>query len=46
LRDCGVGIVDLAFGIGTPEQKMIVMDLIAREVLPTVQSWPLEFNNG
>lgn len=43
LRDCGVGVVDLAFGIGTPEQKVSVMDLIARDVLPTVQAWPLSF---
>jgi alkanesulfonate monooxygenase SsuD/methylene tetrahydromethanopterin reductase-like flavin-dependent oxidoreductase (luciferase family) len=41
LRDCGVGIVDMAFGVGTPEQKINVMDVIARDVLPTVQGWPL-----
>jgi alkanesulfonate monooxygenase SsuD/methylene tetrahydromethanopterin reductase-like flavin-dependent oxidoreductase (luciferase family) len=41
LRDCGVGIVDMVFGVGTPEQKTNVMDVIARDVLPTVQGWPL-----
>ena len=43
LRDCGVGVVDLAFGIGTPEQKSAAMNLIARDVLPTVQGWPMSF---
>jgi alkanesulfonate monooxygenase SsuD/methylene tetrahydromethanopterin reductase-like flavin-dependent oxidoreductase (luciferase family) len=43
LRDCGVGVVDMVFGVGTPETKAAVMDTIAREVLPTVQSWPLAF---
>jgi alkanesulfonate monooxygenase SsuD/methylene tetrahydromethanopterin reductase-like flavin-dependent oxidoreductase (luciferase family) len=39
LRDQGIGIVDMVFGVGTPEKKIAVMDMIARDVLPTVQAW-------
>jgi alkanesulfonate monooxygenase SsuD/methylene tetrahydromethanopterin reductase-like flavin-dependent oxidoreductase (luciferase family) len=46
LRDCGVGVVDLVFGVGTPEKKIAVMELIAKEVLPKVQAWPSTFTDG
>jgi alkanesulfonate monooxygenase SsuD/methylene tetrahydromethanopterin reductase-like flavin-dependent oxidoreductase (luciferase family) len=39
LRDQGIGIVDMVFGVGTPEKKTAVMNMIARDVLPTVQAW-------
>lgn len=37
LRDCGVGVVDLAWGIGDPAQREAAMDLFAANVLPAVQ---------
>jgi len=36
LRDCGVGVVDMAFGVGTHEQKMASMKTFAEQVLPSV----------
>jgi alkanesulfonate monooxygenase SsuD/methylene tetrahydromethanopterin reductase-like flavin-dependent oxidoreductase (luciferase family) len=38
LRDCGVGVVDLAYGIGTHAQQMVAMDLFAERVLPAVRA--------
>ena len=38
LRDCGVGVVDLAWGVGDPAQREAAMDLFAEAVLPVVQS--------
>ena len=37
LRDCGVGVVDLAWGIGDPAQREATMDRFAAYVLPAVQ---------
>ena len=37
LRDCGVGIVDLAFGIGSPDQRETALDLFAERVMPEVK---------
>jgi alkanesulfonate monooxygenase SsuD/methylene tetrahydromethanopterin reductase-like flavin-dependent oxidoreductase (luciferase family) len=37
LRDCGVGVVDLAWGIGDPAQRETAMDRFAADVLPVVQ---------
>jgi alkanesulfonate monooxygenase SsuD/methylene tetrahydromethanopterin reductase-like flavin-dependent oxidoreductase (luciferase family) len=37
LRDCGVGVVDLAWGIGDPAQREAAMDRFAADVLPVVQ---------
>ena len=37
LRDCGVGVVDLAWGIGDPAQREATMDRFAADVLPVVQ---------
>jgi alkanesulfonate monooxygenase SsuD/methylene tetrahydromethanopterin reductase-like flavin-dependent oxidoreductase (luciferase family) len=39
LRECGVGITDLAFVIGTPEQQRRALDLFGEKVLPTVSAW-------
>jgi alkanesulfonate monooxygenase SsuD/methylene tetrahydromethanopterin reductase-like flavin-dependent oxidoreductase (luciferase family) len=38
LRDCGVGVVDLAWGIGDPAQREAAMDCFAAKVLPVVQA--------
>ena len=38
LRDCGVGVVDLAWGVGDPDQREAAMDCFAAEVLPAVQT--------
>lgn len=37
LRDCGVGVVDLAWGIGDPAQREASMDCFASNVLPAAQ---------
>src|SRR3546814_16201368 len=37
LRDIGVGICDLPFVIGTPEQQRRSLELFGDKVLPTVQ---------
>lgn len=39
LRDCGVGVVDMVFGIGSPDQQAAAMELFARRVLPTLKTW-------
>jgi alkanesulfonate monooxygenase SsuD/methylene tetrahydromethanopterin reductase-like flavin-dependent oxidoreductase (luciferase family) len=39
LRECGVGITDMAFVIGTPEQQRRSLELFGQKVLPVVQSW-------
>jgi alkanesulfonate monooxygenase SsuD/methylene tetrahydromethanopterin reductase-like flavin-dependent oxidoreductase (luciferase family) len=46
LRDYGVGVVDMVFGVGTPDKRKAVMDVIGRDVLPKVQAWPLSFVDG
>ncbi len=38
LRDCGVGVVDLAFGIGNPAQREAAIDLLAERVMPAVRA--------
>lgn len=38
LRDCGVGVVDLAWGIGDPGQREAALDCFAGNVLAKVQS--------
>jgi hypothetical protein len=38
LRDCGVGVVDLAWAVGDPAQREATMDLFAEHVLPKVQA--------
>lgn len=38
IRDCGVGVVDLAFGIGSPAQRAAAMDLLAETVMPAVRA--------
>ncbi len=37
LRDCGVGVVDLAWGIGNPTQREAAMDCFAERVLGVAQ---------
>ncbi len=39
LQDIGVGVCDLPFVVGSPEQQRASLDLFGREVLPVVQSW-------
>ena len=39
LRDCGVGVVDMSFGIGSYEQKVASMTLFSEQVMPTVKAW-------
>jgi len=39
LRECGVGVVDMAFVIGTPEQQRQSVETFAATVMPTVKSW-------
>jgi alkanesulfonate monooxygenase SsuD/methylene tetrahydromethanopterin reductase-like flavin-dependent oxidoreductase (luciferase family) len=46
LRDHGVGVIDMVFGVGVPDKRRAVMDVIAREVLPKVQAWPMSFVSG
>ncbi len=41
LRDIGVGVCDLPFVVGTPDQQRASLDLFGREVLPAVQSWDM-----
>lgn len=36
LRDCGVGVVDMAFGVGTHDQKLSSLGVFAECVLPAV----------
>ncbi len=38
LRDCGVGVVDLAWGVGDPHQREAAMDCFAAQVLPAVHA--------
>jgi hypothetical protein len=37
VRDCGVGVVDLAWGIGGPEQSDAAMECFAQGVLEVAQ---------
>jgi hypothetical protein len=37
IRDCGVGVVDLAWGIGDPAQREAAMDCFSANVLPAAQ---------
>jgi alkanesulfonate monooxygenase SsuD/methylene tetrahydromethanopterin reductase-like flavin-dependent oxidoreductase (luciferase family) len=39
LRECGVGITDMAFVIGTPQQQRRSLELFGEKVLPVVRSW-------
>jgi alkanesulfonate monooxygenase SsuD/methylene tetrahydromethanopterin reductase-like flavin-dependent oxidoreductase (luciferase family) len=39
LQDIGVGFVDMAFSIGTPQQQEQAVDLVARTVLPVIHEW-------
>ena len=39
LRDIGVGVCDLPFVVGNPDQQRASLELFGREVLPVVQGW-------
>jgi alkanesulfonate monooxygenase SsuD/methylene tetrahydromethanopterin reductase-like flavin-dependent oxidoreductase (luciferase family) len=39
LRDCGVGVVDMAFGIGSYQQRAEALEIFGEQVLPTVRSF-------
>lgn len=39
LREIGVGICDLPFVVGSPEQQRAALELFGEKVLPTVQAW-------
>lgn len=39
LHDIGVGVCDLPFVVGSPDQQRASLDLFGREVLPVVQGW-------
>lgn len=39
LREAGVGIVDMPFTIGTPEQQLGSLERFAKKVMPVVQDW-------
>lgn len=39
LHDIGVGVVDLPFVIGTPDQQRASLDLFGKEVMPVAQGW-------
>lgn len=39
LRDCGVGVVDMAWVIGSHDQQVAGLNLFATAVLPTLKSW-------
>ncbi|WP_306812047.1 LLM class flavin-dependent oxidoreductase [Sphingobium sp. CFD-1] len=39
LRDIGVGVCDLPFVVGSPEQQRASLELFGKEVLPKVQAW-------
>ena len=41
LRDIGVGVCDLPFVIGTPDQQRAALELFGKDVLPVVQSWDM-----
>ena len=39
LRDAGVGVVDMAFVVGTPQQQRDSIEVFAGTVMPVVKSW-------
>lgn len=39
LRECGVGVTDMAFVIGTHDQQVSALHLFSKQVLPTLRSW-------
>ncbi|MBB3982205.1 hypothetical protein GGR44_001868 [Sphingobium fontiphilum] len=36
-----MGVCDLPFVVGTPDQQRASLELFGREVLPVVQSWDM-----
>jgi alkanesulfonate monooxygenase SsuD/methylene tetrahydromethanopterin reductase-like flavin-dependent oxidoreductase (luciferase family) len=39
LRDAGVGVVDMCFGIGSYEQKVASLELFSKACMPAIRSW-------
>ncbi len=39
LSDCGVGIIDTVFSIGTHEEQVRSMEIFARDVIPQIHEW-------
>jgi alkanesulfonate monooxygenase SsuD/methylene tetrahydromethanopterin reductase-like flavin-dependent oxidoreductase (luciferase family) len=39
LKQCGVGVVDMVFTIGSHDQQVNAMELFAKHVLPTIKEW-------
>lgn len=39
LHEIGVGVCDLPFVVGTPDQQRASLDLFGKQVLPVVQAW-------
>jgi alkanesulfonate monooxygenase SsuD/methylene tetrahydromethanopterin reductase-like flavin-dependent oxidoreductase (luciferase family) len=39
LHEAGVGIVDMPFTIGTPQQQRAALELFAEKVMPAVHAW-------
>jgi len=39
LHEIGVGVCDLPFVVGSPDQQRAALELFGRDVLPVVQSW-------
>jgi alkanesulfonate monooxygenase SsuD/methylene tetrahydromethanopterin reductase-like flavin-dependent oxidoreductase (luciferase family) len=39
LHEAGVGVVDMPFTIGTPDQQLRSLERFAEKVMPTVQGW-------
>lgn len=39
LRDVGVGVIDLAFGAMGQERSLTALEVLAREVAPTIRDW-------
>jgi len=39
LREIGVGVCDLPFVVGDPDQQRASLELFGREVLPVIQQW-------
>lgn len=41
LRDCGVGVTDMVFVIGSQDQQIASLRLFAERVLPTIHAWDI-----
>ena len=39
LRDAGVGVVDMCFGIGSYQQKVASLELFSKACMPAIRAW-------